>query len=93
MPRPQRYNPDGFKSKNEAIDKAFYSVINTSFKNPRKICKFCHREMDFNTTRLQNHLDNCTPYKKGNPPDEPAGDSQQSLPIMVAVMPQTKAEH
>lgn len=56
-----RASQDGFKSKNQAVDKAFYSVINSSFKDPRKVCKYCYREMDFNTLEdliLQNKSDN-----------------------------------
>ena len=38
MPRSPQ---DGFKPKNAAVEKAFTSIINTSFKNPRKRCKYC----------------------------------------------------
>lgn len=84
MPRP---TPDSFKPKNITVEKAFYQVINTSFKNPRKVCKYCHKEMDFNTIRLQNHLDGCKPYRADKTSDEPTGGSQQSLPNLVAAMP------
>ena len=89
---PSRAPQDGFKPKNQAVDKAFTSVINPQYRNPRKICKYCHKEMDHNTTNLQKHLDKCKPYRDGKPPDEPAG-TQQTLSNLIAAMPQTKTDH
>ena len=84
--------PDAFKPKNQAVEKAFYPVVNPTYRNPRKVCKYCTKEMDHNTTNLQKHLDKCKLYCEGKPPDESRG-SQQTLPILVAAMPQTKADH
>lgn len=79
-----RPTPDGFKSRNEIVERAFYPVVNATYKNPRKVCKYCYKKMDFNTTRLQEHLDKCQPYRAGKPPNEPVGGTQQFLPNMVA---------
>lgn len=87
-----RTAPDAFKPKNQAVEKAFYPVVNPTYRNPRKVCKYCTKELDHNTTNLQKHLDKCKPYREGKPPDEPGG-SQQTLPTLVAAMPQTKADH
>ena len=82
MPRPPQ---DGFKPKNSVVEKAFTFIINISYKNPRKQrCRYCNKEMDFNTIRLQEHLDKCKAYRDGKPPEDPAGGSQQSLSDMVA---------
>ena len=39
-----RSSQDGFKPKNAAVEKVFIFIINTSFKNPRKRCKYCKNE-------------------------------------------------
>ena len=90
LPRP---TPDSFKPRNGIVERAFYPVVNATYKNPRKVCKYCHKEMDSNTTRLQEHLDKCRPYRAGKPPNEPVGGTQQFLPNMVAAMPETKVDH
>ena len=88
-----RPTPDDFKPKNETVDKVFYQVINTSYKNLRKVCRYCHKEMNANTTRLQEHLDKCKPYRDGRPLNDPAGGSQQTLPNLITAMPQIKADN
>ena len=87
-----RVAPDSFKPKNQTVEKAFYPVINPLYRNPRKVCKYCSKELDHNTTNLQKHLDRCKAYRDSKPPDEAHG-SQQTLPILVTAMPQTKADH
>lgn len=89
---PLRNRPDGFKLKNKTVDEAFYAVINDAYKNPRKKCRYCDKEMDHNTTNLQKHLDRCQAFRDGKAPQDPGG-SQQTLTNLVATMPQTKAEH
>ena len=49
--------------------------------------------MDFNTIRQQEHLDKCKPYRDGKLSNEPAGLSQQTLPNLIVIMPQTKTDH
>ena len=49
MPRPTL---DGFKVKNSSVEKAFYQVINISFKNSRKVYKYYYKKMDHNIIRL-----------------------------------------
>ena len=39
-----RSSQDGFKPKNAAVEKVFIFIINISFKNPRKRCKYCKNE-------------------------------------------------
>ena len=64
-----RLTPDDFKPRNEIVERAFYPVVNATYKNPRKVCKYCHIEMELNTTRLQEHLDKCKSYGAGKPPN------------------------
>ena len=68
MPRPTL---DGFKPRNPIIEKAFYLIINTSFKNPHKACKYCHKKIDHNTIKLLYHLDKYKLYRDDKPPDKP----------------------
>ena len=49
MPRPPQ---NDFKSKNAIVEKVFIFIINISFKNPRKRCKYYKKKINFNTTRL-----------------------------------------
>ena len=87
IPRP---TSDDFKPRNEIVERAFYPVVNATYNHPRKVCKYCHKEMDFHITRLQEHLDKCKPYRAGKPPNEPVEGTQQCLSTMVAAMPATK---
>ena len=88
-----RSTSDGFKSKNKTVDKVFYQVINTFYKNLRKVYKYYHKEMDVNTTRLQEHLDKCKSYRDDRPLNDPAEGSQQTLPNLITVMSQTKVDN
>ena len=88
-----RPTPDDFKSKNKTVDKVFYQVINIFYKNLRKVYRYCHKEMNINITRLQEHLDKCKSYRDGRPPNDPAGGSQQTLSNLIAVMSQTKTDN
>lgn len=47
-----RFISDGFKVKNPIVEKAFYLVINTFFRNSRKVCKYCQKKMNYNITKL-----------------------------------------
>ena len=85
-----RSSQDGFKPNNAVVEKVFIFIINISFKNPRKRCKYCKKEMDFNITRLQEHLDKCKSYRDDKLFEEPVESSQQSLSNLVVAMPQTK---
>ena len=60
-----RLTSDDFKSRNEIVERVFYSVVNATYKNPRKVYKYCYKEMNFNITRLQEHLDKCKSYRAG----------------------------
>ena len=88
-----RPTPDGFKSKNETIDKVFYQVINIFYKNLRKVCRYYYKEMDVNTIRLQEHLDKYKSYRDGKPLNDPAEGSQQTLSNLITTMSQTKADN
>lgn len=66
------------------VERVFYPVVKATYKYLRKVCKNCYKEMDLNTTRLQEHLDKCKPYRAGKPPNKPVGGTQQFLPNMVA---------
>ena len=47
-----RVSPDGFKPKNQTIEKTFYLVINLVYRNPRKVYKYCYKEMNYNIINL-----------------------------------------
>ena len=51
--RPTRTPRDDSKPKNKVVDEAFYQKINIAFKNPRKVCKYCGKEIDLLTGRLE----------------------------------------
>ena len=83
MPRHQ----DGFKPMNSVIEKAFTRLVGPGFKNDRARCQYCHKEADYNVTRLQAHLDNFKAYRDGKPPEDDLTGSQQTLMSLVAAMP------
>ena len=58
-----RSSQDDFKSKNAIVEKIFIFIINISFKNSRKRCKYYKKKMNFNIIRLQKHLDKCKSYR------------------------------
>ena len=58
-----RSSQNGFKSKNAIIEKIFIFIINISFKNLRKQCKYCKKKMNFNIIKLQKHFDECKLYR------------------------------
>ena len=88
-----RPTSDDFKPKNETVDKVFYQVINTFYKNLRKVCRYCYKEMNINTIRLQEHLDKCKSYRDGRPLNDPAEGSQQTLSNLITTMSQIKANN
>ena len=49
----------GGKPRNLLVEKSFTIVINPKFKGARAECKYCHKELDRNASRLQIHLDDC----------------------------------
>ena len=81
---------DGFKSRNSIIKKAFHLIINISFKNPYKTCKYYHKEIDHNTIRLLDHLNKYKLYRDNKPLDKPAKDSQQTLINLIIIILETK---
>ena len=88
-----RPTPDDFKSKNKTIDKAFYQVINTFYKNLRKVYRYYYKEININTTRLQEHLDKCKSYRNDRPLNDPAEGSQQTLSNLITVISQIKTDN
>ena len=67
---------DGFKPKNFVVEKAFIFIINISYKNPRKRCRYCNKKMDFNIIRFQKHLNKCKTYRDDKSLEDSIGDSQ-----------------
>lgn len=88
-----RSTPDDFKPKDNTVDKTFYSVINISFKNSRKQCKYYYKQINHNTIRLRDHLYKYTPYKNNRSSKESAEDSQQTLSNIIAAISQIKIDY
>ena len=43
---------DGEKVRNPSIKKAFYQIINISFKNSRKIYKYYYKKINYNIIKI-----------------------------------------
>ncbi len=90
----------GGKPRN-AIIKAFFRKINDDrFKGARAACKYCQKELEKNSSRLQNHLNVCKSYqeavKLGQTPRAllaPENWSQQQITTAVYSSPQKRAKH
>ena len=67
------------KPQNLLVDELFTIVINPKFKKARAKCKYCHKELDRNASRLQIHLDNCKPYFAAKQAGFSSGSSQSSI--------------
>ena len=52
-----------FKLRNSIIKKAFYLIINISFKNPRKTYKYYYKEINYNIIKLLDYLDKYKLYR------------------------------
>ena len=85
--------PDGFKSKNQTVEKAFYLVINSVYRNPRKVYKYCYKEMNHNIINLQKHLNKYRLYRDGKASDEPIDGSQQTFLDLITAMSQIKVDY
>ena len=78
-----RSSQDEFKSKNSIIEKIFIFIINISYKNSRKRCKYYNKEMNFNIIRLQKHLNKCKTYRDNKSLENFTEGSQQFLLNMI----------
>ena len=82
-----RLTSDNFKPRNEIVERAFYSVVNASYKDPRKVCKYLIKRWTShgykNTSISVNHIELETS-------DEPIGGTQQFLSNMMTAMPESK---
>ncbi len=54
----------GGKSHNAIVEESFRKINDDRFKGARAACKYCQKEFDKNTSRLQNHLDVCKSYQE-----------------------------
>lgn len=88
------------KPRNAIVEESFMKIKNDRFRGARADCKYCQKELDKNTSRLQNHLDVCKSYQKavksGQTPGAlhaPANWSQQQITTVVRSSPQKRAEH
>ena len=88
------------KPRNTIVEEFFRKINDDIFKGARAACKYCQKELDKNTFRLQNHLDVCKTYqeavKLGQTPRAlcaPANWSQQQITTVVRSSPQKKTEH
>ncbi len=90
----------GGKLRNVIVEEFFRKIKDDRFKGARAECKYCQKELDKNTSRLQNHLDVCKSYleavKLGQTPEAlrvPENWSQQQITTVVHSSPQKRAEH
>ncbi len=54
----------GGKPRNAIAEESFRKINDDIFKDARVACKYCQKELDKNTSRLQNHLDVCKSYQE-----------------------------
>ena len=88
-----RSSQDDFKSKNATVEKIFIFIINISFKNPRKRCKYYKKKINFNIIKLQKHLDKCKSYRNNKSFKKFIGNSQQFLSNLIIAMSQIKFDN
>lgn len=65
------------KPSNSIVDESFIQVINDGFKGVRVVCKYCSKELDKNTSGLQNQLNSCRIHQE-------ARTSGQALAVLHA---------
>ncbi len=87
------------KPRNAIVEEFFRKINDNRFKGARASCKYCQKELDKNTSRLQNYLEVCKSYqeavKLGQTPRDlcaPENWSQQQITTMVRSNPQKRAE-
>ncbi len=54
----------GSKPRNAIVEESFRKIKDDRFKDARAACKYCQKELDKNTSRLQNYLDICKIYQE-----------------------------
>lgn len=64
---------------NAIVDESFTELINDKFKGGRATCKYCQKELDRNTSCLQDHLNVCKNYQEAMRAGTTPGTSCQSI--------------
>ncbi len=88
------------KCRNAIVEESFRKINDNRFKGARAACKCYQKELDKNTSRLQNHLNVWKSYQLAVKLDQTLGAlhasknwSQQQITPFVRCSPQKRAEH
>ncbi len=90
----------GGKPRNAIVEESFGKINDDRFKGARAACKYCQKELDKNTSRLQNQLDVFKNHQEAVKLGQTSGAlrapknwSQQQITTVVRSSPQKRAEH